>query len=331
MKMIYTVLLSLLSGALAIPHQHESRLLHNVTRLNKAGLAWGNAPSVDMGQFTATGKVGWYYTWSSWPNDQGDNIDYVPLLWGPQELSDWNKNLVTKLKPMFQSKAITCVLGMNEPQEKGQSNMTPQEGKDFWIKNIEPLRTQYGVRLGSPATSSAPSGKKWVQDWMQLCGTNCTVDFIALHYYHNNATDFIRYVTDFYETFQKPIWVTEWACQDFTGKNQQCNQQHVIDYMNVTQTWMETTDWIERYSWFGALVDNPITATNSLLTKGGKINPLGQQYIGEFQPNVTGSADENAPGSDSLPTYDGSSAGFRASPLTNLGTVVALLVASHLF
>lgn len=263
----------------AAPAWLESRALHNVTSQNKAGLGWNNPQTTNMSQFFRTGKIGWYYTWSSWSNDQGKNLDFVPLLWGKDKLNDWTTAVNGRLKPMFMSKDITHVLGFNEPQEKGQSNMTPQEAKDLWMTHLHPLKTEYGVRLGSPATSSAPSGKNWTQEFLTVCGTDCEVDFIALHYYGTNATDMIAYITDFWTTFQKPIWVTEWACQDFTPKNKQCTQDEVWAYMNKTQTFMDSAPWLERYAWFGALVDNPITSTNDLLTDRGRITTLGQQYI----------------------------------------------------
>lgn len=62
-------------------------------------------------------------------------------------------------------------------------------------------------------------------------------------YYGTNATAMINYIIDFHETFQKPIWVTEWACQDYTGQHPQCSLEEVKDYMNTTQTFMENADW----------------------------------------------------------------------------------------
>lgn len=58
--------------------------------------------------------------------------------------------------------------------------MTAQEAKAMWIQYLEPLRKDYGVRLGSPPTSSAPSGKNWTQEFLSVCGKDCNVDFIAL-------------------------------------------------------------------------------------------------------------------------------------------------------
>lgn len=62
--------------------------------------------------------------------------------------------------------------------------MTAQEGLDLWMEYMEPLRTQYVVRLGSPAVSSGPAGKRWMQDFLALCDGRCNVDFIALREWH---------------------------------------------------------------------------------------------------------------------------------------------------
>ena len=70
----------------------------------------------------------------------------------------------------------------DRPQQSGQSNLTPAQGAELWQQYIEPLKAQ-GVRPGSPATSSAPSGKTWIQDWLSACAGQCNPDFIALREY----------------------------------------------------------------------------------------------------------------------------------------------------
>lgn len=52
--------------------------------------------------------------------------------------------------------------------------------------------------------------------------------------------------------------------------------------MATTQQFMDKTDWVERYSWFGAMPDPVISSVNSLLDNKGKITPLGKQYTGEI-------------------------------------------------
>jgi hypothetical protein len=71
-------------------------------------------------------------------------------------------------------------------------------------------------------------------------------------YYDVNATQFKAYLTDLHNTFNRPIWVTEWACQNYNG-GKQCSQDGVAIFMNETQSFMDQTDWVERYSWFGAM------------------------------------------------------------------------------
>ncbi len=98
----------------------------------------------------------------------------------------------------------------------------------MWRTYLEPLKAR-GIRLGSPAPSGNPNGKKWLQDWLVACNGGCNPDFMAIrrqsldHFYSEadcytdwydvNATQFEEYVNEYYALFQKPIWVTEWACQ----------------------------------------------------------------------------------------------------------------------
>ena len=76
--------------------------------------------------------------------------------------------------------------------------------------------------------------------------------------------------------------------------------------MNATQSFMDNTEWIERYSWFGAMRDmqgvnevfgrvqnsNFFRLTSSqydrIMDTDGGINALGLQYIGAVPPNTTG-------------------------------------------
>lgn len=67
-----------------------------------------------------------------------------------------------------------------------------------------------------------------------------------------NATAFIEYLEDFHANFSKPLWVTEWACQNYNGPDQ-CSQDDVILFLNKTQAFMDSSDFVERYAWFGAM------------------------------------------------------------------------------
>ncbi|TDL19875.1 glycoside hydrolase [Rickenella mellea] len=252
----------------------------NSTSNLKAGLAWPNGNNVDWKQFTTTGKVSWYYTWSSYPIDS--DLEFVPMLWGADQARV--NEFTSTINQTIASLNVTAILGMNEPQQSGQSNLTPQQGADLWKAYIEPFKAQ-GLRLGTPAPSSAPSGKTWIQDWLTACAGGCHPDFVAIHWYDVNATAFQAYLEDFHNTFQLPIWVTEWDCQNYNN-GPQCTQTDVNAFLNQTQSFMDATEWVERYAWYGVMENlNGVNPANGMMTSDGKINALGEQYIGASQAN----------------------------------------------
>ncbi|KAJ3510135.1 hypothetical protein NLJ89_g4849 [Agrocybe chaxingu] len=250
-----------------------------VTNTSKAGLAWPNGNSLNINQYDATGKVSWYYTWSAFP--VASRLEFSPMLWGQSTINQFTSTIRRTLSNTRLS--VTAVLGMNEPELQEQSNMSPEEGAQIWQTHLEPLRA-LGVRLGSPAPSSSPRGKIWLQDFFAACNGNCNVDFIALHWYGTNSSWFISHLEDYHETFQRPLWVTEWACHNFVDLNAQCSDEEIVGFMNVTQSFMDNAEFVERYAWFGAMKDmNNVNPSNALMNGNGQINPLGIQYI-----NATG-------------------------------------------
>ncbi|KAJ7163549.1 glycoside hydrolase [Mycena crocata] len=291
--MTFTTLLlltSLLNYAAAHPTTHPIPRALSVNSSSKAGIAGGGDAS-DVAQFMTTGKVSWYYTWGLSSVDT--ELEFVPMLWGQRQVAQWSDS-TEGINATIAERKPTAILGMNEPQEKGQSNLTPQEGADMWRTYIEPFHAQ-GLRLGSPAPSSAPSGKTWIQDFLTACNGGCSVDFIALHYYDVNATKFAQYLTDFHDTFQRPIWVTEWACQNF-NKGPQCTAPEIAAFLNETQAFMDANDWVERYSWYGVMREININPDDAMMDGDGKINDLGKQYIGivAWRPGSSGLGTENS-------------------------------------
>ncbi|KAF8704688.1 Glycosyl hydrolase catalytic core, partial [Rhizoctonia solani] len=252
---------------------------------SKAGLGWGGGGEIS--QFEA-GKVSWYYTWSptSWVQPP-PNLEFVPMLWGGKDASTFAKAVTPD---SIAANGWTHILGMNEPQEESQSNMSPGDAANMWKTYLEPLRAKNpNLRLGSPAPSSRPNGIQWIHDFIGNCNVNggCTVDFIALHYYGVNSTQFIQHINDYHNAFQRPIWVTEWACQDFNN-GPQCSYNQIVEFLDETQTYMDNTDWIERYAWFGAMAKTPINKDTGLMDSSGEITDLGKQYMGSQAPMTHG-------------------------------------------
>jgi hypothetical protein len=188
------------------------------------------------------------------------------MLWGAKQIGDF-QNLVKQ-------GYATKVFGMNEPNQVGQSNMSPGDGAELWMRYIQPLKNE-GYTLISPGCTNAATAKPWMQDFLSAC-TDCTVDAFAVHVYTNSFQEMIDYLKDFYNTFQKPIWVTEFACNDFS--NGSCPD--VYEFMGKVQSFMDQTDWIHGYSAFG--VEHNMVGVHSadqLLDGDDQPTALGSFYI----------------------------------------------------
>ena len=77
--------------------------------------------------------------------------------------------------------------------------------------NIEPLKQKYGLTLGAPACTGAPSGFDWLQQFFGNCSGNCSVDFIPLHWY-GNFEGLASHVGQYHGAYPNTsLWVTEYA------------------------------------------------------------------------------------------------------------------------
>ena len=124
---IFYALTLITTPAHATPHLSTLLTTRAVTNTSKAGLAWPNGNSVNIEQYTSTGKVSWcvirnfwsasliyfifrYYTWSTFPAKA--NIEFVPMFWGERSIDQWT-SMVLKALPNSEP-TTTAVLGMNE-------------------------------------------------------------------------------------------------------------------------------------------------------------------------------------------------------------------------
>lgn len=234
----------------------------------KVGIAWANGDDDSLKNFV-TSKTRFLYTWSPSLPDNLQGLTGVPMLWG--------YNQIDEFKSTVKAGYSTHVLGMNEPNEVGQSNMSPADGAQLWKEYIDPLKNE-GYTLISPAPSSRPNGFDWVGQFLGNC-TGCQVDRIALHYYDITAQGFIDWVTKFHDAYGRDIWITEFADQNFNGPQQQ-SQDEVNSFFSTVLNWMDNTPWVEQYFAFGIMTNmQGVSATNQLMTSSGEPTALGYQYI----------------------------------------------------
>ncbi|THV03872.1 hypothetical protein K435DRAFT_240184 [Dendrothele bispora CBS 962.96] len=182
-------------------------------------------------------EISWQYDWGIYPAPflAESGIEYVPMQWGAGGIENLSNAMASQ-----QSKHL---LAFNEPDFDQQSNIDPNFAAQLWMQYIEPLKSS-GIKLGGPAVSSGATGVPWLQAFFSAC-SNCTIDFIPIHWYGVGVEGFYDYMWQVHSQFgNRTVWVTEYA-------DTSLNETDVESFLNQTTTYMDGLDWVERYAWFG--------------------------------------------------------------------------------
>ncbi len=239
----------------------------------------------------AVKKLGasWYYNWSVKRPDNPP-VEWVPMLWGPNTVTDKNIATLKKGKEQGHYKAL---LGFNEPDHPKQANMTVKQAIKLW-----PKLESTGLRLGSPAPMR-PNGV-WFDNFMQQAQQRgLRVDFIALHYYQdftnpNAVKSLEKKLRKMHQKYHKPIWITEigtldirtWGYKHRTAPTSPKAQK----YMQQVTAMLERLPFVERYSWFkdscqpGASQTKLECSLTTLFDAKGELTQIGRLYAQRAQP-----------------------------------------------
>lgn len=202
-------------------------------------------------------NISWYYNWGIVDPDEKIDAEFVPMIWGAGNVNE--KSLKT-IKDGYEAGKYKYLLTFNEPDAAGagvSSNVSVDQAIALW-----PQLEEIGIPLSSPAPTDYSTG--WLDEFMTKAKRlGYRVDFIALHCYQdfsaNGAHNLLKKtLTEIYEKYQLPIWITEFATIDISvwggGKgNSACTLKAAKTYIKNVTDMLESLGCIERYSWF---IDN---------------------------------------------------------------------------
>jgi hypothetical protein len=206
--------------------------------------------------------VSWFYGWSGDTSCTGTE-EFVPQVWG-----SWKKLNWVPAPSKVYAAGHKVILGFNEPDMGGQSNLTVDEALSLW-----PDFDQPGIRVGSPATAT----NDWFPPFMDgVAQKNLRVDFIAIHWYGwdagscNNVSS-LEGKVQWAEQWNKPIWITEWSCrlQSATVTRK---------FFNDALAMFKKHPLVERYSWFLSRSDGDFAGA-ALIDGNGNPTDFGKDYI----------------------------------------------------
>lgn len=223
------------------------------------------------------------YTWA--PGDlfygittgYNDALEFVPEFnkLGVADIErDWNDHVANA---DLSALGIRYLFSFTEPDScdgKG-SCMSVATAVEGYRKFIQPLAGK--AKLGSPSVTSTEGdpnkGIRYLKSFIEQC-TGCQIDFVNAHWYANYQDDafdnFKAYIDKFYDTFKKPVWVTEFGL--WTGSVQQQE-----DFLKKALEYLDKNDNVERYSYFWAHPENSIGAA-PLVSAEGSLTSIGEIY-----------------------------------------------------
>ena len=138
----------------------------------------------------------------------------------------------------------------------GGSNIPPETAAQLWLQQVEPL-AKLGVKLGAPAATGAPAGLQWTKNFLTAC-INCTIDFIPVHVgnlpnplifpvimlkfqlltvgqWYGDFQGLASHIGEYVGTFNKTIWVTEYADSNVNIHESQTFYNQSSSYLDRTE------------------------------------------------------------------------------------------------
>ena len=196
----------------------------------------------------------------------------VPMVW-----SWYPKSNITGRIP----NTSPYLLGFNEPNHKGQANLTPLKAANAW--RLVEKAAGNNVILVTP--SAAPCGDpnkclgntiEWFDSFFRLC-EGCRFDYMATHHYSCNPSATMTFLRQLHERYGLPIWLTEFSCPRTTSV------ARILNYMKGVLPRLEAAPFVFRYSWFVSRstrgADSFVTSATSLLEPhSSTLTQLGRYY-----------------------------------------------------
>lgn len=141
-------------------------------------------------------NANWYYTWGIDPLTKVDStVEFIPMIWTVDDTGKWLPSEIFKrLREQVNAnnKKFRRLLLYNEPNGGNQAHMTPEEGANFVVQNIETLKqlTNGVVSPAEAGSASKPEGNlPWISRFLSLIdlygGGTVTKESISRLAYHS--------------------------------------------------------------------------------------------------------------------------------------------------
>jgi hypothetical protein len=222
----------------------------------------------------ARSGASWYYTWA--PDHHGiassRGVGFVPMIWGSGSVTT-----AALREVRHEGKYL---LGFNEPDNRGQSNMTVSQALRLW-----PRLMATGMRLGSPAVATgAATPRGWLDRFMRgAVARRYRVNFVTVHWYGADfatrpAVSQLRgYLQAVHARYHRPLWLTEFALIRFGARATFPSARLQAAFVTAATSMLERLSFVQRYAWF-ALPASTGDGTAGLFRSGAVATIAGRAF-----------------------------------------------------
>ena len=208
-------------------------------------------------------KSAWSYNWGLWPTslDAGGNKapqgtqlcdppqtpEFVPMFWGCW--ANCTKGLWDSYAADWAQLGVKYVLGFNEPDNKGQSNLTPSEAAAYWPQ-LDELARRLNLTLVGPGMThwDASGGSAWLDEFFgNLSGsTAANIKYLAQHDYSGDAKGIVARADAAFAKYGRQVWLTEFSVG--SGAGRAANDK----FMGEVLPLLDGAASVFRYAWYSA-------------------------------------------------------------------------------
>jgi len=198
------------------------------------------------------------------------------------------------------------LLTFNEPEMAQQSNISPEEAAQIWPQIVS-IAESYTLQLVAPC-ATGDKGLQWYTEWLGNCtalypASSCTFHYTCMHLYYqpwdeelgscapgvhnwacigNQAAKAVNKISQWFTTFGKPTWLTEFACAPWGGAT--CDEARHTALMEQMLPILDDNSAVFRYSWYSTFDGKWIfNSLNKLVWESYPVQAcINRQWIKEF-------------------------------------------------
>lgn len=233
----------------------------------KAGIAGGD--SYDW----VKDHIGWWYDWSSSPSGHSGGPIAVPMIWGAGGVDQTDSARLDTFKSI--TTPPQYIIGYEEPDcfTPGSAGVDVGTAASLWNQYVVPLQQKGSIVL-SPSMCHQAAETGWLQPFQQQISQDW--DITNLHINKNSMAGVKEDLDHYWNTYGKPMWVTEFACVNDVNGFVPCTDQSEIDqYISDIVALFESDSRVYAYAYSDGLGLGSVWPSVS----GGSLSASGQSYL----------------------------------------------------